>query len=120
MRAYTKERLLIVAFLFLIIASGHPWIWTFLMGARNNQRVFGFPLHYFLSLVLFSAGITLVSVAWAFLEGRVAEEISSSGDGSQAEAESEGTREADETPAAEESEGDEEAEDAKDAKEAGA
>lgn len=93
MRAYTKERLLAVGFLFLFIASGHPWIWAFLMGPRNNQRVFGFPLHYFISLVLFSVGITLVSMAWVFLEGRVAEEIASSGDGGEAVEEKPGKRE---------------------------
>lgn len=80
MSAYTKERLLVVAFLLLFIATGHPWIWTFLMGVRNNQRVFGFPLHYFVSLVLFFVGITVTSLAWVYVEGRVAEEITSDED----------------------------------------
>lgn len=58
---------------YLLMAHTAPWVIVF--GVENSVRVFGYPLHYFMAVVLGWFGVLAVSIAWNHYADRLEEEI---------------------------------------------
>ncbi|MXN65948.1 hypothetical protein GR183_13625 [Stappia sp. GBMRC 2046] len=64
MNAYKKEWTSTLVFGALYVVLAHTGLFAIAFGVDNDTRVLGFPLHYFIAIVLGSAGILAVSIVW--------------------------------------------------------
>lgn len=75
MSAYRKEAVLTIGFLIAYLLMAHTAPWAIMLGIDNSVRVLGFPLHYFLAIVLGWFGVLAVSIAWNHYADKLEEEI---------------------------------------------
>lgn len=75
MNAYKKEAWMTVGFLIAYLLMAHTAPWALILGVDNSVRLLGFPLHYFLAIVLGWFGVLAVSIAWNRMADRLEEEI---------------------------------------------
>jgi uncharacterized membrane protein len=75
MSAYKKEAYMTVGFFIAYVLMAHTGPWAIILGIDNSVRVLGFPLHYFLALVLGWFGVLSVSLVWSHMADKLEEEI---------------------------------------------
>lgn len=75
MNAYKREARMTVGFLIAYLLMAHTAPWALIVGVDNSVRVLGFPLHYFLAIVLGWFGVLAVSIVWNRMADRLEEEI---------------------------------------------
>ncbi|GHA88052.1 hypothetical protein [Modicisalibacter luteus] len=75
MSAYKKEAVLTIGFFVAYILMAHTAPWAIVLGVDNSVRVLGFPLHYFLAVVMGWFGVLAVSIAWNHYADKLEEEI---------------------------------------------
>ena len=78
MNAYRKEIRGTVFFFILYLLTCHTAIWSILFGTDNSVRVLGFPLHYFIAIVLGWFGVLAISIWWNVWADRLEREIAGS------------------------------------------
>lgn len=64
MGAYEKEWRSTIGFGVVYVLLAHTGLFAILLGVDNDVRVLGFPLHYFIAIVLGSLGVLGVSIVW--------------------------------------------------------
>jgi uncharacterized membrane protein len=80
MSAYKKEAYMTVGFFLAYVLMAHTGPWVIILGIDNSIRVLGFPLHYFIALVLGWFGVLGVSIVWNRMADKLEEEIAMEGD----------------------------------------
>jgi uncharacterized membrane protein len=75
MSAYKKEAYMTVGFFIAYVLMAHTGPWAIILGVDNSIRVLGFPLHYFIALVLGWFGVLGVSIMWNRMADKLEEEI---------------------------------------------
>jgi uncharacterized membrane protein len=90
MSAYKKEACMTIGFFVAYVLMAHTGPWALILGVDNSVRVLGFPLHYFLALVLGWFGVLGVSVVWNRMADQLEEEIAQEADEPELQAETEG------------------------------
>ncbi len=75
MSTYTKEWVHTLGFFLLYLLVGHTAIWVILFGKDDAIRVLGFPLQYFVVLVLGWFGALAVSIWWNYAADKLDNEI---------------------------------------------
>jgi uncharacterized membrane protein len=75
MSAYRKEAVLTIGFFVAYLLMAHTAPWAIILGIDNSIRVFGFPLHYFMAVLLGWFGVLAVSIAWNHYADKLEEEI---------------------------------------------
>jgi uncharacterized membrane protein len=80
MSAYKKEAYMTVGFFVAYVLMAHTGPWALILGIDNSVRVLGYPLHYFLALVLGWFGVLGVSLVWNHMADKLEEEIAMEAD----------------------------------------
>lgn len=80
MSAYKKEAVLTIGFFVAYVLMAHTAPWAIILGVDNSVRVLGFPLHYFMAVVLGWFGVLAVSIAWNHWADKLEEEILAEGE----------------------------------------
>jgi hypothetical protein len=75
LKTYTKEWVGTLVFFGLYIIMGHTGLWFAPFAADSETVVLGFPLHYFVAIILGWFGLFFVSLAWLRWADRLEEEI---------------------------------------------
>jgi uncharacterized membrane protein len=75
MSAYKKEAYMTIGFFVAYVLMAHTAPWALILGIDNSIRVLGFPLHYFIAVVLGWFGVLGVSLAWNHMADKLEEEI---------------------------------------------
>lgn len=75
MSAYRKEAVLTIGFFIAYVLMAHTAPWAIILGIDNSIRVLGFPLHYFVAVVLGWFGVLAVSVVWNYYADKLEEEM---------------------------------------------
>lgn len=75
MKAYKKEMRSTIAFGVIYVLLAHTGMFTVWIGGNNDIRLLGFPIHYFIAIVLGSFGVLLVSIIWSKYANRLEDEI---------------------------------------------
>ena len=75
MGAYKKELKSTVAFGVVYVLLGHTGLFALMLGTNNDSRVLGFPIHYFIAIVLGSLGVFIASIFWTRYANRLEDEI---------------------------------------------
>ncbi len=75
MGAYKKELKSTVGFGIVYVLLGHTGLWAILLGTNNDVRVLGFPIHYFIAIILGSLGVFIVSLFWTRYANALEDEI---------------------------------------------
>jgi len=75
MKAYKKEMRSTIAFGVIYVLLAHTGMFTVLIGGNNDIRLLGFPIHYFIAIVLGSFGVLLVSIIWSKYANRLEDKI---------------------------------------------
>ncbi|AUH65975.1 hypothetical protein [Paracoccus zhejiangensis] len=75
MSAYQKEWRQTLLYGALYVLMAHTGLFAWLLGTDNDLRLFGFPLHYAVALVLGSLGVLIVSIFWNRSADRLEDEI---------------------------------------------
>lgn len=75
MNAYKKEAVLTIGFFVAYVLMAHTAPWAIILGVDNSVRVLGFPLHYFMAVVLGWFGVLAVSIVWNRYADKLEEEI---------------------------------------------
>lgn len=78
MDTYRKEICYTIFFFLLYLLVTHTAIWALLFGTNNSIRVLGFPIHYFVAIMLGWFGVIAVSVWWNIATEALDEEIENS------------------------------------------
>lgn len=89
MSPYKKEAVMTIGFSVAYLLMAHTAPWALILGVDNSIRMLGFPLHYFLAVVLGWFGVLAVSVVWNRMADRLEEEILAESD--ECEAQDEGS-----------------------------
>ncbi|MFQ5705069.1 MAG: hypothetical protein ACE5HT_13745 [Gemmatimonadales bacterium] len=76
MRVVAKEKVVTVVFLVLFLLAGHLGIWFVLFPPSPSARLFGFPLHYTIALIVGWPGILLLAMLYSRVANRLDEEMS--------------------------------------------
>lgn len=80
MSAYKKEAYMTVGFFIAYVLMAHTGPWAIILGVDNSVRVLGYPLHYFIALVLGWFGVLGVSIVWNRMADKLEEEIAMEAD----------------------------------------
>jgi uncharacterized membrane protein len=80
MSAYKKEAYITVGFFVAYVLMAHTGPWAIILGIDNSVRVLGYPLHYFIALVLGWFGVLAVSIVWNRMADQLEEEIAMEAD----------------------------------------
>ena len=75
MKAYDKEIRSTIGFGLLYVLLGHTGLFAILLGTNNDNRILGFPLHYFIAIILGTLGILIVSIFWTNFANKLEDEI---------------------------------------------
>lgn len=75
MDAYTKELRSTLVFGLVYVLLGHTGFWFVLFGTNNDIRILGFPVHYFIAIMLGSLGVLIWSMIWCRYANRLEDEI---------------------------------------------
>ncbi|ASJ74781.1 hypothetical protein [Granulosicoccus antarcticus] len=86
MKAYDKEIRSTIWFGAIYVILGHTGLFAILIGTNNDNRILGFPTHYFIALILGSLGILVVSIFWASYANKLEDEIEAENSALQEEA----------------------------------
>ncbi len=75
MSAYKKEIKSTITFGVIYVLLGHTGLWALLIGTNNDNRIMGFPIHYFIAIMLGTLGILIVSIFWTYFANKLEDEI---------------------------------------------
>jgi len=75
MTTYTKEWVFTLSFFILYVLVAHLGPWVMMIGKNNDLRVLGYPLHFFLVIILGWLGVLAISLVWNVMANRLADEI---------------------------------------------
>jgi len=75
MDAYKKEIRSTITFGVIYVLLGHTGLWALLIGTNNDNRILGFPIHYFIAIMLGTLGILIVSIFWTHFANKLEDEI---------------------------------------------
>lgn len=78
MDIYKKEIFYTLFFFVLYLLVTHTAVWALLFGTNNSIRVLGFPVHYFIAIILGWFGVIGVSIWWNVATEALDEEIENS------------------------------------------
>jgi putative solute:sodium symporter small subunit len=76
---YKKELVLTVVFFVLLVLAGHLGSWFVIFPVDTGTRLFGYPAHYALALIVSWPGILLLVALYAYFANRLDSEIDPSG-----------------------------------------
>jgi uncharacterized membrane protein len=77
MSAYKKEARMTIGFFVAYVFMAHTGPWALILGIDNSVRVLGYPLHYFIAVILGWFGVLAVSLVWNHMADKLEEEIAS-------------------------------------------
>jgi hypothetical protein len=77
LKTYTKEWVGTLVFFGLYILMAHTGLWFAPFAADSQVIVLGFPLHYFVAVILGWFGLFIVSLFWVRWADRLEEEMAS-------------------------------------------
>jgi uncharacterized membrane protein len=80
MSAYKKEARMTIGFFVAYVLMAHTGPWALILGIDNSVRVLGYPLHYFIALMLGWFGVLAVSLVWNHMADKLEEEIAMEAD----------------------------------------
>lgn len=86
MKAYNKECRSTLFYGALYVVLAHTGLITMMIGTNNDIRILGFPLHYFVAIVLGTLGILIVSIFWNISADKLEDAIEAENAASAAEA----------------------------------
>jgi hypothetical protein len=75
---YRKEIVGTIFFFVLYLLMCHTAIWSIFFGTDSDVRILGFPVHYFVGIVLGWFGVLAVSIWWNVWADRLEREIGNS------------------------------------------
>lgn len=75
MDTYKKELVLTVVFFVLLVLAGHLGSWFVIFPVDPATRLFGYPAHYALALIVGWPGILLLVALYAHFANRLDHEI---------------------------------------------
>jgi hypothetical protein len=75
MDLYRREIKGTIFFFLLYLLVCHTGVWSLAIGTNNDVRVLGFPIHYFVAIILGWFGVLAVSIWWNIWADRLEAEI---------------------------------------------
>lgn len=64
MSVYKKEIRSTIGFGIVYLLLGHTGLFAIWLGVDNDSRIMGFPIHYFIAILLGTLGVFIWSIIW--------------------------------------------------------